>query len=110
MNLLNKAKNNIIIIDNYANKDLYDIIRNLKTNVYVYSANLNEDLINKYQKQYTNLKAYTNTKFHDRFIIIDKRELYLLGTSFNSIGKKCSSIIKIENEEILNKILDNLEA
>ena len=46
LDLLNKAKDNIIIIDNYANKDLYDIIRNLKLNVYVYSANLNKDLIN----------------------------------------------------------------
>ena len=65
---------------------------------------LNKLDINKFNKQYPTLKvAYTN-KFHDRFIIIDNKELYHIGASLKDLGKKCFAISRIEDDEYIEKI------
>ena len=65
---------------------------------------LNKLDINKFNKQYPVLKlAYTN-KFHDRFIVIDNKELYHIGASLKDLGKKCFAISKIEDDEYIEKI------
>ena len=68
------------------------------------NCNLNKLDINKFNKQYPVLKlAYTN-KFHDRFIVIDNKELYHIGASLKDLGKKCFAISKIEDDEYIDKI------
>jgi len=49
-------------------------------------------------------KAKTD-KFHDRFIIIDNKELYHCGASIKDLGKKCFGINKIEDKSIIDKIM-----
>ena len=49
-----------------------------------------------------------NNKFHDRFIIIDRKMLYHCGASFKDLGKKCFAITKLEDSEYLNKLLENI--
>lgn len=68
---------------------------------------MNGELIKKYQSQYENVEIIENNSFHDRFIIIDNKELYHCGASFKDLGKKCFEISKIEDEEILQKIILN---
>ena len=65
------------------------------------------DNIKKFNKQYPTIKISITNKFHDRFIIIDKKELYHCGASIKDLGKKCFAINKIENEEMLN-LLDKM--
>lgn len=48
IDILNEAKHSIIIIDNYANKELFDILRDYDKNIIVISKNLSEVLIKKY--------------------------------------------------------------
>ena len=48
----------------------------------------------KYKMQYKNGELIINNKFHDRFIIIDKKILYYYGASFKDLGKKCFEISK----------------
>lgn len=68
------------------------------------NSKLNKLDITKFNKQYPVLKlAYTN-KFHDRFIVIDNKELYHCGASLKDLGKKCFAISKIEDKEYLKKI------
>ena len=105
MDILNKAKKEIIIIDNYAGKELLDILKNIKTNIVVVSSNIDDTLKKKYEMQYKNVTFINNNKFHDRFIIIDKDILYTCGSSFKDLGKKCFYIGLIEDREILNKII-----
>lgn len=109
LDILNNAKKEIIIIDNYASKELLDILKEINTNIIIFSVNINEILIKKYQKQYNNVKINYNNKFHDRFIIIDKKVLYHCGSSFKDLGKKCFAINKIESNTIINRILNELE-
>ena len=42
----------------------------------------------------------TSTTFHDRFLILDDKELYLIGASLNDLGKKCFAFTKLDPGEI----------
>ena len=58
----------------------------------------------KFNKEYPTLKLAKTNKFHDRFMIIDNKELYHIGASIKDLGKKCFAISKIEDREYLEKI------
>ncbi len=62
--------------------------------------------IDKFNSEYPSLEIkYTNI-FHDRFIILDKKELYHLGASLKDLGKKVFGITKIDDINYLNLLLD----
>ena len=109
IDILSKAKKEIIIIDNYAGKKLFDIIRNINVKVKIYTENIDNISKEKYEKQYSNIEIITTNIFHDRFIIIDNRVLYHSGASFKDLGKKCFAITKMEDNNILKELLDKLE-
>lgn len=109
MNILRKAKKEIIIIDNYAGKELFDLIKGVKIKIKMYSKNIDQKSLKKYQKQYQNIEIVNNDKFHDRFIIIDKKILYHCGASFKDLGDKCFGINLIEDREYLKNILNYLQ-
>ena len=60
--------------------------------------------VKKFNEQYPILKIVKLNEFHDRFIIIDDKELYHCGASFKDLGKKCFGINKIEEEKIIENI------
>ena len=65
---------------------------------------MSEELIKKYLSQYDNVEIIENNGFHDRFIIIDRKELYHCGASFKELGKKCFALSKIEDRKWLEEI------
>lgn len=69
---------------------------------------MNETLIKKYKSQYSNVELVFNNKFHDRFIIIDNKDINHCGSSFKDLGKKCFAINKIESNKILNDVLNEI--
>ena len=103
-----KQKKEIIIIDNYSGKKLFDIIKDIKIKVKVYTQSIDNISKDKYEVQYNNLKIINTDIFHDRFIIIDKRVLYHSGASFKDLGKKCFAITKMEDDIIIKKLLNKL--
>jgi len=108
LDIFESSKEEIIIIDNYADKKLLDILSKTKKKIKIYSKNMNEELIKKYQSQYDNVEIIENNGFHDRFIIIDRKELYHCGASFKELGKKCFGINKVEDNKWIEKIKENL--
>ena len=62
--------------------------------------------VKKFNKEYPTLKVAKSNKFHDRFIIIDNKELYHCGASIKDLGKKCFGINKIEDVSIINKLYE----
>ena len=108
IDILSKAKKEIIIIDNYAGKKLFDIIKNINVNVKIYTENIDNISKEKYEKQYNNLEIINTHIFHDRFIIIDNKMLYHSGASFKDLGKKCLAITKIEDNSILKELLNKI--
>ena len=109
IDILSKAKKEIIIIDNYAGKKLFDIIKNINVKVKIYTENIDNISKEKYEKQYNNLEIINTNIFHDRFIIIDNKVLYHSGASFKDLGKKCFAITKIEDNSILKELLNKLK-
>ena len=108
IDIFRKAKKEIIIIDNYADKSILDMITNLNVKVIIVTKkfNLLKDIdIKKYNRQYHNLKVIYSDKFHDRFIILDKKVLYHSGASYKDLGNKCFAINKIKDDEYLENIL-----
>ena len=111
IDIFKEAKKEIIIIDNYADKSILDMITNLNVKVIIVTKkfNLLKDIdIKKYNKQYHNLKVIYSDKFHDRFIILDKKVLYHSGASYKDLGNKCFAITKMEDKEYLKTIIKNI--
>ena len=108
MDILSKAKEEVIIIDNYAGKELLDIIKDISIDIKIVSSNIDSTLKKKYESQYSNVTFINNNTFHDRFIIIDRKELYNSGASFKDLGKKCFSLNKVEDKEYLENIIKKI--
>lgn len=109
IDIIKKAQNKILIIDNYIDDSILKMLSKKNKNVEVIiltskNCNLNKLDIKKFNDQYPILKiSYTN-KFHDRFIIIDNKELYHIGASLKDLGEKCFAISKIEDVEYIEKL------
>ncbi len=111
LEILNSAKNSIIIIDEYADITFLDLIRTISCNITLItrdSNRLSNIEIEKYNKEYNNLTVVRNNSFHDRFFVIDNNDIYLSGSSINSVGNKTFMIIKIEKESVRNTILNDI--
>lgn len=107
ISILKLAKDNIIIIDSYADNTLLDIISKIDKKVTLICTNklLKNIDLDKYYKQYNNLKIIYNNSFHDRYFILDNSILYHCGASINHLGCKIFSINKIDDNAIKNKII-----
>ena len=108
IDIFNKSKKEIIVIDNYIDKNLLDILSKMDRKVIIITNKYNNDDYEKYKKQYNNISLITNNNFHDRFIIIDKNILYHCGASFKDLGKKCFEISKIEEKDMVDKLLKKI--
>ena len=109
--LIKKAKNDIILIDNYVDETVLTLLakRNKNVTVTIYTKNISKQLqldLNKYNSQYPEIQVVEFTDAHDRFLILDKVELYHLGASLKDLGKKWFAFSKMEG--ITEVILTNL--
>ena len=109
IDIIKKAKQKILLIDNYIDDSILKMLSKKNKNVEVViltlqNSNLTKLDINKFNKQYPTLKVAITNKFHDRFIVIDNKELYHIGASLKDLGKKCFAISRIEDDEYIEKI------
>ena len=109
IDVIKKAKQKILIIDNYIDDSILKMLSKKNKDVEVVilttqNSNIRKLDIQKFNKQYPVLKlAYTN-KFHDRFIVIDNKQLYHIGASLKDLGKKCFAISRIDDQEYIDRI------
>ena len=108
IDILNKAKKEILIIDNYAGKELLDILKDINKKITIVSSNISETLKKKYTKKYNNITFITNNTFHDRFIILDNIKLYTCGASFKDLGKKCFAINEMNSQNLVDEITNKI--
>ena len=111
--IIKKAEYKITIIDNYVDDSILEMFSKKKNNVEVViltsnKSNIKNIDIQKFNKQYPMLKVAKTDKFHDRFIILDEKELYHVGASIKDLGKKCFAINKIENEDVI-EVIKNIQ-
>ena len=53
-----------------------------------------------FNAQYPKFAVRYNETFHDRFLIIDDKELYLIGASLKDLGSKCFAFTKLDPADI----------
>lgn len=109
IDIFNRAKKEIIIIDSYTDKTILDFIKNINANIITITSNkskLSNLEINKFNKQYNKLKVIYDNTFHDRYLITDKKEVFHIGTSLNHAGEKVFSINKLEDKLIKDSLIN----
>ena len=109
IDIFNRSKKEIIVIDNYVDKNLLDILSKTNKTIEVVTNKYNRNDYSKYIEQYHNVELIINNNFHDRFIIIDRKELYHCGASFKDLGVKCFVINRIDDENVLNTLLKEIK-
>ncbi len=109
--LLKLAITEIILIDNYIDETIFTLFSKYPhIKIQIYTANITKQLkldFQKYQTQYQNIELFEFKNSHDRFLIIDKKEVYHLGASLKDLGKKWFAFSKFEIENL--KILEKLK-
>lgn len=114
VSLIQKAKKEIVLIDNYVNIVTLNLLSKKKDGVAVTVYTLKKTKLSKtdvdhFNRQYPILEVkYTNI-FHDRFLILDRKMAYHVGVSLKDAGKKCFGINLIEDNGIVKDILQRLE-
>ena len=111
--LIVSATQTILLIDNWATVETLDMLAKKRDNVTVIVVTSEHrdkqgtphqkisslDEI-KFNTQYPSLSVKYSEKFHDRFLIIDDKDLYLIGASLKDLGKKCFGFTKMDSSEI----------
>ena len=109
--LLRNATNEIILIDNYIDDTvltLFSKLPNIKVTMVTHTISKQLKLdFEKYSKQYNNLTIKTFKNSHDRFLIIDKKEVYHIGASLKDLGKKWFAFSKIDisANDLISKLI-----
>ena len=114
VSLIQKAEKEIVLIDGYVDIGTLNLLtkKNENVTVVMYTlkrTKLSQEDVNNFNSQYPLLKVRYTKVFHDRFLILDKKNVYHIGASLKDAGKKCFGISLIEDAGIVRDILQRLE-
>jgi len=108
--LIKSAQKSIVLIDNYIDETVLTLFsKNKKAKVSIYTKEISKQLkldLEKYNAQYKSIEIKQFKSAHDRFIIMDNKEIYHIGASLKDLGKKWFAFSKfnIDVIEILKKL------
>ncbi len=110
--IIRSAKKEIILIDNYIDENTLTHLakKNKNAKVLLLTKTISKPMaldIKKANEQYGHFEAKLLTQSHDRFLIIDQKEIYHLGASLKDLGRKWFAFSKMETsikEMILEQI------
>ena len=113
LQLVSRAKRSLVLIDNWAAPETLDLLakkgKGVKVTVFtsehydtkhVPHHKISPADVETFNAQYPRLAVRYNESFHDRFLIIDDKELYLVGASLKDLGRKCFAFMKLDPGEI----------
>ena len=113
LKLIQNAKRSIILVDNWATPETLDLLakkgKGVKVTVFtsehydkkhVPHHKISPADIATFNAQYPKLAVRYNEAFHDRFLIIDDKDVYLIGASLKDLGRKCFAFMKLDSGEI----------
>ena len=110
-NLIKSAHRPIVLIDNYLDESVLMLLskRNPGVKASIFTGNITKQLetdLKKHHQQYPRIELKRFSKSHDRFLIIDQKDVYHIGASLKDLGKKWFAFSKIELDpvEIINKL------
>lgn len=113
LKLVSGAKKSLILIDNWATVETLDLFTKKRKGVkltiftsehydkkHMPHHKISDEDVKIFNIQYPKLTVNYNETFHDRFLIVDDKELYLIGASLKDLGKKCFAFTKLDTGEI----------
>ncbi|MCC5915894.1 MAG: ORF6N domain-containing protein, partial [Cryomorphaceae bacterium] len=101
----------IVLIDNYVDESVLTLLSKRQKNVTttIYTKTISKQLkldLQKHNSQYPEIQAIEFKNAHDRFLIIDHKELYHIGASLKDLGKKWFAFSRMDS--IVNDVLNKL--
>ena len=104
--LISGAKKSIILIDNYADESVLTMMTDkqagVSVNIYTFAVSKAlQQATDNFNKQYGDLTMHAVKSIHDRFLIIDDKEIYLIGASLKDLGRKLFAFSKMEPQQIV---------
>ncbi|MEA2077567.1 MAG: RhuM family protein [Candidatus Marinimicrobia bacterium] len=113
--LIRRAKRSLILIDSYIDDTVLTHFtkRNKDVDFYIFTQNISKQLkldVETHNRQYNPVKIRKFDKSHDRFLIIDEKEVYHFGASLKDLGKKWFAFSRMDESSvtILSSISDML--
>ena len=113
LKLIQSAKRSLILIDNWANTEVLDLFAKKHKGVrltiftsehydkkHIPHRKISPADVATFNAQYPKLAVRYNETFHDRFLIIDDKELYLIGASLKDLGSKCFAFTNLDPADI----------
>jgi len=100
--LIKKAKNEIILIDNYIDESVLTLLskRQKDVSAILYTRSISKTLqldLEKHHAQYPEIQVKTFAQSHDRFLLIDQSDLYHIGASLKDLGKKWFAFSRMDS-------------
>jgi len=113
--IIRSAKKEIILIDSYIDETVLTHLGKRAENVVVtiYTKLISKALkldLEKHNSQYPPIQIQELRDSHDRFLIIDRKELYHVGASLKDLGKKWFAFSKMDEkmlEFVLSRLMEN---
>ena len=112
--IIKTAKKEIVLIDGYVDLSVLERLsvkqKNVSVKIYTHpKAELRQADVEQFNKQYPTASMDYTQKMHDRFLIIDNKDLYLIGASLKDLGKQCFAFSKMDDPKtLIPMILANL--
>lgn len=100
------ARKSILLIDNWVDVATLELLSKKAKGVAVEIVTsrkgnkLSPGDIAAFNKQYGGLSVRESANFHDRFLVIDAKTLYVIGASLKDMGRKCFAFTKLDSAEI----------
>lgn len=110
--LIKEAKQSIVLIDNYVDESVLLLMAKRKAGVSasIFTGTITKQLeadIQKHKAQYPPIQVKSFTRSHDRFLIIDQKDVYHIGASLKDLGKRwfAFSKINLNPDDIINRLI-----
>jgi hypothetical protein len=110
--LIKEANQSIILIDNYIDESVLILLskRNPVVKATIFTGKISKQLetdLKKHNQQYPLIELKHFSKSHDRFLIIDNKDIYHIGASLKDLGKKwfAFSKINLDAAELVKKLV-----
>lgn len=112
--LVRRARESIVLVDGYADAGTLNILAKkadgVAATIWTHPrARLTKRDVEAFNAQYPRLEVRRTSAFHDRFLILDGAEGYLVGASLKDAGKKAFAVARLEDGESVAAILARLD-
>jgi hypothetical protein len=113
--IIRSAKKEFILIDNYIDETVLTHLSKRAENVeaIIYTKSISKAIqldLERHNSQYSPIQIKELRDSHDRFLIIDQKELYHIGASLKDLGKKWFAFSKMDEKLlvfVLSRLLEN---